>query len=222
MGSKENFQKLLNENRIWFGSEGNNVPSIKRFLSEVQDGTVPVTLWLRDEVGDNQEARQILKNIFVDSDFPFDTPKPSRLVEKIIKLSTNHNDIILDSFAGSGTTAHAVLNLNKQDGGNRKFILIEMENYADTITAERVKRVIKGYGSAHKSVEGARGSFSYYKLDKPVFLDNEMLNEEIGTEKLEEYVWYSETKTPTNPRKKNICWVKKTKRLITFTIKKIS
>lgn len=218
--SKENFQKLLNENRIWFGSEGNNVPSIKRFLSEVQDGTVPVTLWLRDEVGDNQEARQILKNIFVDSDFPFDTPKPSRLVEKIIKLSTNHNDIILDSFAGSGTTAHAVLNLNKQDGGNRKFILIEMENYADTITAERVKRVIKGYGSAHKSVEGARGSFSYYKLDKPVFLDNEMLNEEIGTEKLEEYVWYSETKTPYQSQEEKYLLGKKDETAYYFYYKK--
>ena len=83
--SKEKFSLLVNENRIWFGPTGENVPSIKRFLSEVQDGTVPVTIWLRDEVGDNQDARQDLKKIFHDSSFPFDTPKPTRLIDKNIK-----------------------------------------------------------------------------------------------------------------------------------------
>ena len=95
----------------------------------MQDGRVPVTIWLREEVGDNQEARQELKQIFSDVQFPFDTPKPPRLIEQIIKIAINKDDIILDSFAGSGTTAHAVLNLNKQDGGNRKFILIEILLY---------------------------------------------------------------------------------------------
>ncbi|MEM0541238.1 site-specific DNA-methyltransferase [Flavobacterium sp. j3] len=193
--SKDNFQKLLDENRIWFGSNGDNVPSIKRFLTEVQDGTVPVTLWFREDVGDNQEARQVLKNIFIDAEFPFDTPKPPRLIEKIIQIGMNYNDIILDSFAGSGTTAHAVLNLNKQDGGNRKFILIEMEDYANTITAERVKRVIKGYGSEAKPIEGTGGDFSFYELGEPIFLENDLLNEAIGIERINEYVWFSETKS---------------------------
>ena len=133
--SKENFKKLVDDNRIWFGENGDNVPRIKRFLNEVQDGKVPVTLWLRTEVGDNQEARQELKKIFSDSAFPFDTPKPPRLIERILQIATDKNSIILDSFAGSGTTAQTVLNINKKDGGNRKFILVEMEDYAESITA---------------------------------------------------------------------------------------
>lgn len=201
--SEERFISMVEDNRIWFGIDGNNVPSIKRFLHEVQEGTVPVTLWLREEVGDNQEGKQVLKQIFNDGSFPFETPKPSRLIENILKISSNKNDIILDSFAGSGTTAHAVLNLNKEDGGNRKFILIEMEDYANNITAERVKRVINGYGEGTKAVEGTGGDFSYYELGKPVFLENEMLNEEIGKEKIEEYVWFSETKLPYQSEEEN-------------------
>ena len=201
--SEEKFISMVEDNRIWFGIDGNNVPSIKRFLHEVQEGTVPVTLWLREEVGDNQEGKQVLKQIFNDGSFPFETPKPSRLIENILKISSNKNDIILDSFAGSGTTAHAVLNLNKEDGGNRKFILIEMEDYANNITAERVKRVINGYGEGTKAVEGTGGDFSYYELGKPVFLENEMLNEEIGKEKIEEYVWFSETKLPYQSEEEN-------------------
>lgn len=191
--SKDNFQKLIEDNRIWFGPNGDNVPSIKRFLNEVQDGTVPVTIWLRDEVGDNQLARQELKKIFHDSSFPFDTPKPLPLIDKILRLATCPNSIILDSFAGSGTTAHAVLNLNKQDGGNRKFILIEMEDYAESITAERVKRVINGYADK----EGTGGSFEYYTLGQPLFSgeNKEYLNEAVGLDKIKNYIWYSETRS---------------------------
>ncbi len=190
--SKENFDVLIKDNRIWFGKNGDNVPSVKKFITEVKDGAVPITIWFRDEVGDNQEARQILKNIFPDSQFPFDTPKPSRLIEKILQISTNKDDIILDSFAGSGTTAHAVLNLNKQDGGNRKFICIEMEDYAETITAERVKRVINGYADK----EGTGGSFDFYELGQPMFLEDGNLNELVGEEKIRNYVFYTETKQP--------------------------
>lgn len=194
--SKEKFDELVKDNRIWFGKEGNNVPSIKRFLDDVQQGTVPVTLWLRDEVGDNQEAKQILKNIFKDVQFPFDTPKPPRLIEKIIQIASDNDSIILDSFAGSGTTAHAVLNMNKVDGGNRKFILIEMEDYAETITAERVKRVINGYGST----EGTGGSFDYYELGEALFLEDGNLNEAVGVEKIRGYIWYTETQSqPLTP-----------------------
>ena len=108
------------------------------------------------------------------------------------------NSIVLDSFAGSGTTAHAVLNLNKQDGGNRKFILIEMEEYANDITAERVKRVANGYGEDRKAVEGTGGEFDFYELGLPLFDENQNLNEAVGMEKIREYIWFSETRTAYN------------------------
>ncbi|WP_405211192.1 site-specific DNA-methyltransferase [Dokdonia sp. Asnod2-E02] len=124
----------------------------------------------------------------------FDFPKPEMLIRQILTIGSNKDDIILDSFAGSGTTAHAVLNLNKEDNGNRKFILIEMEDYANKITAERVKKVINGYGKEPKEVEGTGGDFSYYELGKSLFDSNNNLNEEVDINKILEYVWYSETK----------------------------
>lgn len=195
--SKENFMKLKSDNRIWFGSKGDGVPRLKRFLSEVQEGVVPLTIWKHTEVGNNQDSKQILKKIFHEESSPFNTPKPPSLIEQILHIATDKDSIILDSFAGSGTTAHAVLNLNKQDGGNRKFILVEMEDYADNITAERVKRVAKGYGEGKKAVEGTGGSFDYYELGQPLFIgDNkEHLNEEVGIDKIRQYIWYSETRT---------------------------
>lgn len=141
--SKANFEKLIDDNRVWFGETGNNIPSIKKFITEVKQGSVPVSIWGYKEVGHNQEAKQELKEIFDEIQLPFDTPKPVRLLKRIIDIASNKDDIILDSFAGSGTTAHAVLELNKENGGNRKFILVEQEDYANTITAERVRRVIK-------------------------------------------------------------------------------
>ena len=123
----------------------------------------------------------------------FNYPKPVDLISAILSyLKLKKNSIILDSFAGSGTTAHVVLNLNKQDGGNRKFILIEMEDYAETITAERVKRVINGYADK----EGTGGSFDYYTLGEPLFDENNNLNENVGIEKIREYVWFTETRIP--------------------------
>lgn len=109
-------------------------------------------------------------------------------------MITDKDSIILDSFAGSGTTAHAVLNMNKADGGNRKFILVEMMNYADSITAERVKRVIDGYGEGKNAVEGTGGSFSYYELGEPLMI-GDVLNEEVGVEKIREYVYFTDTKS---------------------------
>ena len=126
----------------------------------------------------------------------FDTEKNVLLIERIINWITATNDIILDSFAGSGTTAHAVLNMNKADGGNRKFILVEMMDYADSITAERVKRVIDGYGEGKKAVEGTGGNFSYYELGPVLLQADGNLNEEVGAQKIREYVYYMETKEP--------------------------
>lgn len=193
--SKEKFEEMKGDNRIWFGSSGDNVPRIKRFLHEVQDGTVPVTLWLRDEVGDNQEAKQILKAIFSgDSEFPFDTPKPPRLIEKIIQIATNPGDIILDSFAGSGTTGHAVLNINalNPDTPKRKFIMVEMEEYAEAITAERVKRVIQWYWKK----EWTGGGFDFYDLGPALLTTEGLLASEATVEEIRAYICYTETALP--------------------------
>ncbi len=148
--------------------------------------------WL-DKCGYNSDGTAELKAIFGEK--IFDTPKPSCLISWIVSLYDSDEEIIiLDSFAGSGTTAHAVLNLNKQDGGNRKFILIEMMDYAETITAERVRRVIDGYGEGDKAVEGTGGGFQFYHLGLPLLIDNKYLNEEVPEEKIREYVYFTETK----------------------------
>ena len=123
----------------------------------------------------------------------FDTEKNVLLIQRIIDWIVRPGEIVLDSFAGSGTTAHAVLNMNRADGGNRKFICIEMMDYADTITAERVKRVINGYGEGKKAVDGTGGSFSYYELGEPLLVDDK-LNNAVSTEKIREYIYYMETK----------------------------
>lgn len=123
----------------------------------------------------------------------FDTEKNTLLIERIIKWITSDDDLILDSFAGSGTTAHAVLNMNKADGGNRRFILVEMMDYADSITAKRVKRVIGGYGEGKSTAPGTGGDFSFYDLGDVLLLPNGNLNESISTERIREYVWYTET-----------------------------
>ena len=128
----------------------------------------------------------------------FDFPKPPELIMYFIQMITGEDDIVLDSFAGSGTTAHAVLNMNKADGGHRKFILVEMMDYADSITAERVKRVIKGYGEGKNAVEGTGGNFSFYDLGEPLLV-GDCLNEAVAPEKVREYIWFMETKQPYAP-----------------------
>ena len=126
----------------------------------------------------------------------FDTEKNVLLIERIIKWITKDGEVILDSFAGSGTTAHAVLNANNEDKGHRRFVLVEMERYADTTTAERVKRVINGYGKDKNAVGGTGGNFSYYELGERLLLPDGNLNESIGTDKIRDYIWYTETKKP--------------------------
>ena len=117
------------------------------------------------------------------------------MIQRIVHIATDPDSIILDSFAGSGTTAHAVLNMNKADGGNRKFILVEMMDYAESITAERVKRVIDGYGNGKQAVERTCGDFTFYDLGPILLLPNGNLNEEVGAEKIREYVYFMETKS---------------------------
>jgi adenine-specific DNA-methyltransferase len=169
---------------------------IRKIYLKNQGGRVPESIWFGNDVETTRDANRLLKEIF-NTQIPFNTPKPNKLIERIIQLTCDSNSIILDSFSGSGTTANAVFNLNKQDGGNRKFILVEMEDYAETITAERVKRVIKGYGTT----EGTGGSFDFYELGQPMFLEDANLNEAVGVEKIRQYVYYTETKTPLTTSK---------------------
>lgn len=185
------FLELVADNRIWFGKEGSGVPRRKTYLHE-SEGVSAWTWWSNGDVGHSQEAKSEIKDILSDCEYVFDTPKPTRLIERILQIATNKNAIILDSFAGSGTTAHAVLKLNAQDDGKRRFILIEMEDYADTITAERVRRVMSGYGEGTKQTAGLGGSFDYYTIGAAIFNPDDTLNEAVSVEVIRAYVSYSE------------------------------
>ena len=161
---KSIIESLIADGRVYFGPDGNSIPSFKRFLSDVKQGITAQTIFYRSDVGDNQEAKKLIKEIFGDVS-AFATPKPPRLIDRIISLASGSNAIILDSFAGSGTTAHAVLAANARDGGNRKFILVEGEDYADSLTAERVRRVINGYNfTGTQRDELLREPLSFSKL----------------------------------------------------------
>ena len=179
---------------FYFGQGGKGGIRRKTYLDNV-GGRIPTNFWPFSETGHTDEAKKEMLAIF-DGKATFDTPKPHRLIEFVLKVAGTQDALILDSFAGSGTTAHAVLNMNKADGGHRKFILVEMGDYADTITAERVKRVIMGYGEGKNAVEGTGGRFSYYELGEPLLLPSGNLNEKVGTEKIRDYIWYTETKKP--------------------------
>ena len=153
----------------------------------------PTTLWDFKDVNSERGTEVFIKYLgFKKEDFP--NPKPVGTIQRILQIATAGDDIILDSFAGSGTTAHAVLNMNKADGGHRKFILVEMMDYADSITAERVKRVIRGYGAGKNAVEGTGGNFSFYDLGEPL-MHGDVLNENVDVGKIREYVYFTDTKT---------------------------
>ena len=180
--------------RFYFTKKGLGGIRRKTYLENV-GGKVPTNFWPYSDTGHTDEAKKEMLAIF-NGKATFDTPKPCRLLEYVLTIAGSQDTLILDSFAGSGTTAHAVLNMNKADGGNRKFILVEMMDYADSITAERVKRVIDGYGEDKKAVEGTGGNFSYYELGPVLLMPDGNLNEEVGTQKIREYVYYMETKEP--------------------------
>ena len=192
--AKENASKILRRGqwpRFYFTNGGKGGIRRKTYIDSVE-GKPPTNYWPYADVGHTDEAAKIVKAIF-GGKATFDTPKPPRLIERILQVAGENNALILDSFAGSGTTAHAVLNMNKADGGHRKFILVEMMDYADSITAERVKRVIRGYGEGKNAVEGTGGNFSFYDLGEPL-LHGDMLNENVGVEKIREYVYFTDTK----------------------------
>ena len=139
------FELLKRSNRVYWPNDGDGRPRIKQFPGDAK-GLVPDTLWLASEVGDTEDSKKQLLEIFSDrEEVDFHAPKPPKLVQRVLQVATKLDSIVLDSFAGTGSTAHATLAQNKKDGGNRKFILVECEDYADTLTAERVRRVINGY-----------------------------------------------------------------------------
>ena len=198
--SEDKFWELDRDNRIWWGKSGSNRPGIKRFLSEVKDGVVPRTLWPWQEVGSTrhskQEISQIL-NLGASSDL-FVTPKPTALLQRILQIATHKDSLVLDSFAGSGTTAHAVLKQNAEDGGSRRFILVEMDkDIARNVTRERVQRVALGYTNAKgQAVEGLGGGFQFCRLSpEPLFDADGQIRRDVTFAQLAEFVWFAETGT---------------------------
>lgn len=182
---KSTHERNIKDNLIWWPSTRSK-PRIKTFLKEGEmEGTVPGTWWARQLVGDNQEAKQELLNLLTnDMSEDFQTPKPVRLISRILNIASHKDAIILDSFAGSGTTAHAVLQANQKDGGHRKFILVECEGYADSLTAERVRRVINGYafkGTKKEILHSENISFTSLKNS------NKILDQIASIENLESH-----------------------------------
>jgi len=187
--SEDTLKKMDMNNEIWFGKDGKAVPSRKTFLSEVKQELTPKSIWLYDEVGSNDDAKRTVKELLDGN--PFDSPKPMTLIKRIVQLSSDENTIILDSFSGSGTTMHAVMDLNKEDEGNRKCILIQMteatesepqKNICKDITRERIKRAIDkcGYDSG----------FKYLKVGIPIDAET-MLSGNLPTYKqFADYVFY--------------------------------
>ena len=244
--------------KYYFTKVGYGGIARKTYLNQVE-GRLVSNLWKQDEVGHTDEAKKELKEIFGGKS-PFDTPKPTRLIERILDIATDDDSIVLDCFAGSGTTAHAVLMANQKKHSNRRFILIELMDYADTTTAYRVKKAITGYEAKMKheveiynkkltiknlphfaqyldeakavskreqgnyaeigqpklvdncikvtatrvsngKVEGLGGSFDYYELGLPLFVDGN-LNEEVEEEKIRQYIYYTETRQPLRRQRK--------------------
>lgn len=190
--SQETLRRMESEGRIDFSGKE---PRAKRYLSEVQEGQPPDVILSPENVGFNAEGTSELRNIFGEGGV-FAQPKPMRFVKFLLELLRSKDAIILDSFAGSGTTAHAVLALYKEDGGNRKFILVECEDYADNITAERVRRVINGVENAKDENlrEGLGGSFTYCTLGETIDTEGMLTGDTLPTyETLANYIAYTAT-----------------------------
>ena len=202
--SKEKFEELDADNRIWWGESGSNRPGIKRFLSEVKPGVVPQTIWHWKEAGSTRHAKQELSEVLDlgPGEDAFVTPKPTRLIRRILQVATDPDSIVLDSFAGSGTTAHAVLAQNRDDGGNRRFILVECEDYAYSLTAGRVRRVIKGVpGAKDEDLKSGLGdTFSYFELGRPMRQESLLDGSHLPSwEKLASYVFFTATGQEFDP-----------------------
>lgn len=201
LGDEETYKKYIKEGRIYFPRSGDGFPRKKYYKFErEEEGQCAHNFWGHEEFGSNQEASEEIKEIGLS----FDNPKPVKLIYSLLLIFSNKDSIILDSFAGSGTTAHAVLELNKEDGGNRKFILVECEGYADAITAERVRRVIKGVPNAkdERLKEGLGGTFSYFELGDPIEMESILEGNKLPSYlELARYVFYTATGEEFSPEK---------------------
>ena len=188
--SEDNFWKLVAENRIWWGKIGDSIPQIKRFLSEVKQGITPQTIWPYDEVGHTQDAKKEILKLFGNDVFL--TPKPERLMQRIIHIATNPGDFVLDSFLGSGTTAAVAHKMG------RRYIGIEMGDHAVTHCAPRLQKVIEGeQGGISESVAWkGGGGFRFYRLGPPAFDADGRIRPDIGFPVLAAHIWFSETGMP--------------------------
>jgi len=216
--SKEKFDELERDNRIWWGKSGSNRPGIKRFLSDVREGVVPQTLWMWKDVGSTRHAKQELSQLMQagPAEDVFITPKPVRLVRRIIEIASDPGELVLDSFAGSGTTGHASIAFGNQDA-RRCFVLVQMPhdnkeherdniNLCRTLTAERVRRVC----SEHDD------SFTYARVGEPLFGEYKTFGETLPPyEDVARYVFYTETSRefPGTSKKQNPAWNPKTGRI---------
>jgi len=190
MTSKERVEKLISENRVFFGRNGTGAPQLKRYLNEVQKGVVPTSWWPYDEAGHNDESRKEIKKLGGD-DF-FSTPKPERLIQRILEIATNPGDLVLDSFLGSGTTAAVAHKMN------RRYIGIELGEHAKTHCAVRLKKVIEGeQGGISKSVNWhGGGGFRFYRLGAELFSADGKINPDVKFTDLAAYLWFFETRSP--------------------------
>ena len=175
--SPKRFEELRADNRIWFGESGNNVPRIKRFLSEVQEGIVCMTVWLRTEVGDNQDAKREVTKF--NSEDIFSTPKPEKLIQRVLELATTPGDLVLDSFAGSGTTGAVAHKMG------RRWIMVELGEHCHTHVIPRIKKVIDGedQGGISKAMNWqGGGGFRYYSLAPSLIINDRWGNPVINPE----------------------------------------
>ena len=194
--SKENLENLIKEDRIYFGKNGNAFPRKKRFLSEVMQGRKCSTWWTSEECGHNQEAKREIISLF-GKEHAFSTPKPEKLIARILKVATNEGDLFLDSFLGSGTSVAVAQKMS------RRYIGIEMGQQALSHCLPRLKKVIDGeQGGISKEVQWkGGGGFTFYKLGEPAFDKNGAINLKISFETLAAYLWQKETGSPSVPKK---------------------
>jgi site-specific DNA-methyltransferase (adenine-specific)/adenine-specific DNA-methyltransferase len=209
--SKESFDQSNAAGKIWWGEKGNNMPRLKRYLSNVKEGIVPQTMWFYKDVGHTQEAKkELLEAVDFGPADVFNTPKPTRLIQRILQIATDPDSLILDSFAGSGTTGHAVLKQNAADCGTRRFILVEMdEKIAAKVTAERVKRVSQGYtnakGEAVAGLSPLGSGFQFCTLSaEPLFTPQGEIREDVRYAQLAEFVWFAETGGGYTPSEEDV------------------
>lgn len=195
--SKEKLESLDRDKRVWWGKDGRNVPRLKRFLSEVMGGIVPQTIWLHGEVGNTQEAKKEVMAVTTNADV-FQTPKPERLLRRIIELSSEHGELVLDSFIGSGSTAAVAQKMN------RRYIGIEMGEHAVTHCVPRMKKVVDGEQGGISEAVGWKGGggFRFYRLGSQVFDEQGHINPAIRFDHLAAHVWFSETRTPLTAKRR--------------------